>query len=487
MSDEKEFSAHSGRLPVVALVGRPNVGKSSFFNRVTGSRKAIVDDTPGVTRDRHYGRVRWRGRAFVLVDTGGIEPEESEDVIATREAFPGESSAALRRNVTSRMRSQAMRAAEDADVILFMVDGREGMSSEDERIAHWLRQTEKPVWVLVNKVDSPELEAECLPPFYELGAFELRPVSSAHGYGVKGFLDELCEGFSSSAPPARPGEEEEEEEIRVAVIGRPNVGKSSLVNRLAGEERMVVSEMPGTTRDAVDTLITTGEGKRYRVVDTAGIRRKGKVRQRLEKFSVVRALKSIEESDVALVLIDAGEGIAEQDAKIIGYALERGRGCLVIINKWDLVAGDGKRKKQVLDEVERQIRFVGYAPVLKVSALTGSGCGRILPLVARMAEQARMRFGTGRLNRIIEKAVEDHSPPLFRGRRLKFFYAVQVGVRPPAFLLFVNYPDAVHFSYRRYLANRLRDGLGLDLVPFEIRIRERKREKRGGKKRRKRG
>jgi GTP-binding protein len=327
----------------------------------------------------------------------------------------------------------------------------------------------------------PGMEAAAMPPFYELGAFELRPVSSAHGYGIKDFLDELCESF----PPALPAGDGEDGEVRVAVIGRPNVGKSSLVNRLAGEERMVVSDMPGTTRDSVDTLLTLG-GRNYRLIDTAGIRRKGKVRKRIEKFSVVRALKAIEESDVALVLIDAGLGIAEQDAKIIGYALERGRGCLVIMNKWDLVAGDRKAMARVRDEVERQIRFVGYAPVLEVSALTGSGCGRILPLVDRMAEQARMRFGTGEINRIIRRAVEDHSPPLYRGRRLKFLYATQVGTRPPAFLLFVNYPDAVHFSYRRYLANRLREGLGLDLVPFEIRIRERNREKRGGKGKRRR-
>ncbi len=478
MTDEAAVASGGGRMPVVALVGRPNVGKSSFFNRVTGSRKAIVDDTPGVTRDRHYGQVRWRNRAFILVDTGGIEPEEAEDVIVTRKAFPDESSAALRKSVTDRMRSQAMRAAEDADVVLFMVDGREGVSSEDARIADWLRRIEKPVWILVNKVDSAEMEAAALAPFYELGAFELRPVSSAHGYGVRRFLDELCETLA--APLQADGGRDDE--IRIAVIGRPNVGKSSLVNRLVGAERMVVSDMPGTTRDSVDTLLET-EGKKYRLIDTAGIRRKGKVRRKLEKFSVIRALKAIEESDVALVLIDAGEGIAEQDAKIIGYALDRGRGCLVIINKWDLLSGDRRKKSLVMDEVERQIRFVGYAPVLKTSALTGSGCGRILPLVARMAAQARMRFGTGELNRIVKRAVEDHSPPLFRGRRLKFFYATQVGIRPPAFLLFVNYPDAVHFSYRRYLANRLRDGLGLDLVPFEIRIRERKREKRGGRKR----
>ncbi len=474
-------SPDTARLPLVALVGRPNVGKSSFFNRLTRSRKAIVDDTPGVTRDRHYGRVRWHDREFILIDTGGLEPEESEDVIATRAAFPGESSAGIRKKVTNSMRSQAVAAAMDADVVLFMVDGRAGLSSEDTRLAQWLRKSEKPVFVLVNKIDSQELEATSLPPFFELGAEQLWPVSSAHGYGIRQFMDELTATFAVPAVQ----EACESEQIRVSVIGRPNIGKSSLVNRLVGSERMVVSEMPGTTRDSVDTILELGD-KQYRIIDTAGIRRKGKVRQKLEKFSVVRALKAIEESDVTMVLLDGGEGITDQDAKIIGYALERGRGCLVIINKWDLLAGDRKRRTQVMEEVERQIRFVGYAPVLKISALTGSGCDRILPLVDRMVAQAGKRFGTGVLNRIVKKAVEEHSPPLYRGRRLKFFYATQVGTRPPTFLVFVNYPDAVHFSYHRYLTNRFREGLGLDLVPFVIRIRERNREDRGGKKKKKR-
>ncbi len=492
---------NSGRLPLVAMVGRPNVGKSSFFNRLTRSRKAIVDDTPGVTRDRHYGRVRWDAKEFILIDTGGLEPEESDDVIATRAAFPGESSAGIRKKITGNMRSQALTAAMDADIVLFMVDGREGLSSEDIRIYHWLRKSDKPVMVIVNKVDGPELEATLLPSFFEMGVEELWPVSSAHGYGVRSFLDQLTAGFKPAIVAddkaedfvaADPEEEPDAGEgvplpaaIRTAVIGRPNVGKSSLVNRLVGEERMVVSEMPGTTRDSIDTVLRRGN-KEYRIIDTAGIRRKGKVRQKIEKFSVIRALKAIEESDVAMVLIDADEGITEQDAKIIGYALERGRGCLVIINKWDLLAGKRKRMVQVMEEIERQVRFVGYAPLLKVSALTGSGCKRILPMVDRMVNQAGRKFGTGVLNRVLTRAVEGHSPPLYRGRRLKFFYATQVGVRPPSFLLFVNYPDAVHFSYYRYLINCFREGLGLDLIPFNIKIRERNREQRGGKKRKKR-
>jgi len=468
-------------LPLVALVGRPNVGKSSFFNRLTRSRKAIVDDTPGVTRDRHYGRVRVEGKEFILVDTGGLEPEESEDVITTRQAFPGESSALIRKKVTGDMHAQAVSAAMDADVVLFMVDGREGLSSEDNRIFSWLRRSEKPVFVLVNKVDGPELEGSLLPTFYELGVERLWPVSSAHGYGI----NTLVEALLGNLDVAEQVEENDVEQVRVSVIGRPNVGKSSLVNSLLGEERMVVSEMPGTTRDSVDTVLSRG-GKEYRIIDTAGIRRKGKVRQKLEKFSVIKALKAVEESEVTMILIDAGEGITEQDAKIIGYALERGRGCLVIINKWDLLTGDPKGQKHLMEEIERQIRFVGYAPVLKISALKGSGCKKIFPVVDRMVEQAGKRFGTGVLNRLVQKAVEGHSPPLYRGRRLKFLYATQVGSHPPTFLIFVNYPDAVHFSYHRYLTNCFREGLGLDLVPFVIKIRERNREQREGKKKKRR-
>ena len=443
------------RYPIVALVGRPNVGKSSLFNRFAKHRKAIVDPTPGVTRDRHYEQVTIEERTFILVDTGGIE------------GYGREMMAGL-------IREQTRQAMREADVILFLLDGKEGVLPEDYEVADYLRRTEKPVHFLVNKVDSPELEQRLLPQFYELGVDQLWPVSAAHGYGVKSFFEALLE----TLPVFPESEDIPPDTISLACLGRPNVGKSSLINRLLGEERMVVSDVPGTTRDSVDTLLTVGK-QPYLLIDTAGIRRKGKVQEKLEKFSVLQALGALERCDIVLILLDAGEGITEQDTKVLGYAFERGRACMILVNKWDLLHGDGKRQKQLLEEIARATSFVEYAPVLKISALTGAGVKQLLPTVARIYKQYCGAFSTGKLNRILQDALEGHNPPMHQGRRLKFYYTTQISAKPPTFIVFVNYPKGVHFSYLRYLINQFRAGLKLDSIPIKIILKERQRKEYG--------
>lgn len=439
--------------PVVALVGRPNVGKSTLFNRITRGRKAIVDPTPGVTRDRHYEKVTIDDRHFMLVDTGGIELDRDE-------------------TMSSLIQQQTMQAIDEADFIVLLLDARGGLLAEDYEVVRMLRRIDKPVFHVVNKIDGPEQEMTLLSQFYELGIDRLWPVSAEHGYGVLDFLNTL----SAAMQPAESAELLPEDTIRIACIGRPNVGKSSLINRLLGRERMVVSEVPGTTRDSVHTLLETKAG-RYLLIDTAGIRKKGKVTEKLEKFSVLRSLAALEECDIALLLVDAGEGITEQDARVIGYALERGRACLVLVNKWDLVKGDAKKQKWIMNEIAMALRFMEYAPVLKISALTGTGVKKILPAVNEVYEQYRMSFSTNRLNTLLGQAVEAHVPPIHKGKRLKLYYTTQVGVKPPTFVIFANYPKGVHFSYQRFLVNQFRDGLGLSKVPVRIVLKERQRKK----------
>jgi GTPase len=436
--------------PIIALVGRPNVGKSTLFNRITGSNKAMVDAMPGVTRDRNYERVEADGKSFVLVDTGGLESGQDRMVNLIQE--------------------QTWQAIEEADVILFMMDGREGLTTEDHRVITILRKTNKPLHYLVNKIDGPEKEDKLLSSFYELGVESLWPLSAAHGFGLRDFLDHLLAKLPSLPPPA----EEEAAAIGLALIGRPNVGKSSLANQLLGEQRMMVSEIPGTTRDSVDSLLEK-DGRRYLLIDTAGIRRKGKVSDKLEKFSVMRTLKALERCDLALILIDGEEGITEQDTKVIGYGLEQGKACIILVNKWDLIREDKKKQKQIMDEVERLTGFAGYVPVFPISALTGYGVKRLYSTLEEVYRQYTREFNTGQLNRVLRAAVEAHPPATHQGKRVKLYYTTQVTVKPPTFIIFANYPKAVHFSYHRFLVNRFRADLGLELAPIRLILKERQR------------
>ncbi len=446
------------------MIGRLNVGKSTLFNRITRTNRAIIDHTPGVTRDRHYETVIWNGQRFILIDSGGIELDD------------GEAPAVSAKSMTASIREQSLLAVNEADVILFMLDGREGLLPTDYEIAALLRKTDKPTYLVVNKIDGPELEEALLPQFYELGIEKVWPVSAEHRYGVADLLNDLVRDFTPPTDLEQPGLPAGT--IRLACLGRPNVGKSSLINRLMGEERMLVSDIPGTTRDSIDTLLARGE-KNYLLIDTAGIRRKGKVKGKVEKVSVMRALAALERCDLVLLLIDAEEGITEQDTKVIGYSQESGRACLLLVNKWDLVKGDKKRQKNILAELETATPFVGFAPVLTISALTGSGIKRIFPAIEAVYEQYGKSFPTNRLNRLLQQATAMHPPAMHRGRRIKFYYTTQIATKPPAFLMMVNYPKGIHFSYHRYLVNRFREGLGLDKVPVRIMFRERKRKKYG--------
>ncbi len=450
---------------IVALVGRPNVGKSSLFNKLTKSNKAIIDPTPGVTRDRHYETVEWREQKFVLVDTGGIELER---MTAEKLEDP-------EKRISQLIQEQSWQAIQESDIIIFVLDGKDGLTNDDFEMAKLLRKAQKTIYYVVNKVDSEAQEISRLSPFYELGVEKLHPVSAAHGYGINTFMDLMCDNFPTIEDHV---DELPEDTMRIAFLGRPNVGKSSLTNKLLGTDRMVVSDIPGTTRDSVDTLFER-KGKNYLLIDTAGIRRKGKVRDKVEKFSVMRALSSIERSDIALIIIDADEGITEQDTKVIGYCVERGRACLVLLNKWDLLKKDKKRQKWILEEVERTTRFIGYSPTIKISALTGFGVKNIYSILHKVYKQFSLQFSTGKINRVLQSAVEAHPPSLHKGHRIKFYYSTQVATKPPTFIIFVNYPKGVHFSYYRFLVNHFRAELNLDLTILRIFLRERQRKKYG--------
>lgn len=438
---------------IVALVGRPNVGKSTLFNRITRSRKALVDPTPGVTRDRHYDKVMWEDKAFMLVDTGGIE-DVSGDAMG------------------GHIRDQAMAAIEEADIILFIMDGREGVTPQDHEVTKMLRRTEKTVFYVVNKIDSPVQEMDIISQFYELGVEELWALSADHKYGYGTLMDAVAEKLIVNDDDLNLPENT----VKVAFFGRPNVGKSSMINQILGQERMVVSEVSGTTRDSVDTLLTHGNYS-YMLIDTAGIRRKGKTTEKLEKFSILKALAALEKCDIAVVLIDAEEGITEQDTKVIGYTQEQGRGLILVVNKWDLVKDDKVRQQQIMGEIALAVPFVGFAPLLTASALTGYGIKRLFPTIGSVFKQFTTKFPTSALNRLLKDAVEDHSPPIYKNKRLKFYYTSQVGSRPPKFVVMSNSAKGVHFSYERYLVNRFREGLGLDKVPLQLFIRDKNREK----------
>ncbi len=433
--------------PVVALVGRPNVGKSTLFNRMIRSRQALVDDMPGVTRDRHYGEARWNDKPFTLIDTGGFLQGDEDSFAA-------------------QIREQLAMAVAQADALVFVLDGRSGLSPYDWDLADFLRKTGKPVFFVVNKIENLRQQDD-LGEFYALGIDDFYAVSAEHGIGMDDFLDDLVADF----PDVVEAEPDEDEPIRIAIVGRPNVGKSSLANQLFGEARVVVNEAAGTTRDAIE-LSVTRKGQQFVLVDTAGIRRKGKVTQKLEKFSILKSLGSLDDCHVALILIDAAEGITDQDITIAGYAEKRGCGAIFLLNKWDLVDKQEKGEKAWLADLRYKSKFLSYAPAMTISALTGQRCHKILDMAARVYAEYCFRINTGTLNRIIEDAVFREEPSLHKGRRLKFFYATQVATRPPCFVCFVNYPAAVHFSYKRYLINQLRQMIPLSLTPIKLYFRE---------------
>jgi GTP-binding protein len=434
-------------LPVVAIVGRPNVGKSTLFNRLLGKRKAIVEDFPGVTRDRHYAEVTRFERPFLLIDTGGFEPVSEDRLLA-------------------QMREQSQVAVEEADIIFFLMDVKEGLTPSDEEVARMLRRIDKPVFYLVNKVDGEKQELGAS-EFYALGIEKIYSLSAEHGRGINDLIADLEELL----PPA-PAKTEQEDEIRMAVIGRPNVGKSSLVNRLLGYERVVANPASGTTRDSIDTPFVHSN-QRYVLIDTAGIRRKGKVSQTLEKYSAVNALKAMDRAHVVLMVIDAEEGVTDQDLSVAGYAYEKGRALILVVNKWDLPDKDEKTMGNYVAEVRRRFKYLPFAPLVFVSALSGQRVNKIMPVVAEVFEQFNRRIPTAQLNKGLEEFTQRNPPSMARGQRIKFYYAAQAAVRPPTFVLFTSRPDAIHFSYQRYLINSFREKFGFDQVPIRIQFKGR--------------
>lgn len=434
--------------PIVAIVGRPNVGKSTFFNYVCGKRISIVEDTPGVTRDRIYAETEWRNRKFTLIDTGGIEPY-SED------------------RIMQQMRRQAEVAIELADVIVFMVDAKEGMTASDKEIASMLRKTSKPVILVANKVDNIGDPPPEVYEFYNLAMGDVETVSSIHGLGMGDLLDRIY-----SFLPDEKQDDTEEDVIKVAVVGKPNSGKSSLVNRITGEERVIVSDIPGTTRDAIDTYVERNGGK-FVLIDTAGIRRKNKITENIERYSVLRSWTAIERSDVCVIMIDAQDGVTEQDAKIAGYAHEQGKASVIVINKWDLIEKGTGTMEEYRKKIMEKLSFMQYAPVLFISVKTGQRVHRLLELVKFVYEQASLRITTGMLNDLLNEATAMVQPPSDKGKRLKLFYAVQSAVRPPTFIIFMNDTELFHFSYERYLENQLRKSYGFEGTPIRFIPRER--------------
>ncbi len=433
--------------PIVAIVGRPNVGKSTLFNRISGTRKAIVDDMPGVTRDRNYLDVTWNDHTFTLIDTGGFEPEVKEGLLA-------------------QMREQAMLAVEEADLIVFLADGKEGLMPADFEVADLLRRSTKPLIFAVNKIDSQK-RMEGLYDFYSLGLPEPIPVSAEHGTGTDDLMDRIL-----SLIPKYSEEPLSEDVTRLAVIGRPNVGKSSLVNKLLGYERVIVSDVPGTTRDTIDTLLTVDD-KRYLLIDTAGIRKKGRVSQKLEKYTVVQALRSMDRCDVVLLMIDAVEGVTEQDTKVAGYAHDRGKGCIIVVNKWDLIEKETKTYEKYVDDVRFKLKYLAYAPVISISALTGQRAVKVLEVVDKVSAECSKRMGTGVLNRAFQEMTKGHMPGMYMNRAVKFYYITQTSAKPPTFTLFTNFPEGVHFSYERYLENKLREAFGFEGTPIRLQFRKR--------------
>ncbi|WP_054740506.1 ribosome biogenesis GTPase Der [Cellulosilyticum ruminicola] len=433
--------------PIVAVIGRPNVGKSTLFNRLTKTKTSIVDDTPGVTRDRIYGDVEWLNHKFTLIDTGGIEPD-SKDVIL------------------SQMRRQAEAAIESADVIIFLVDVKTGLTDADTHVANMLRKSHKPVVLVVNKVDDMLHQSMGVYEFYNLGLGEPIPISSGQALNMGDMLDEVVSHF-----PQTSEEEEEEDKIRVAIIGKPNVGKSSLVNRIVGEERVIVSDIAGTTRDSVDTEVTIN-GQDYVLIDTAGIRRKSKVKENIERYSVIRTLAAIERADVVLIVISAEEGVTEQDTKIAGMAHEAGKGCIIVVNKWDAIEKNDKTMNQYSKDLTNELAYMQYAPQMFISALTGQRVPKLFETIFAIHQNQSQRISTGILNDVLYEAMAMNQPPSDKGKPLKIFYMTQVSIKPPTFVIFVNDKELMHFSYQRYIENQMREAFGFKGTPVRFIVRE---------------
>ena len=437
--------------PVIAIVGRPNVGKSTLFNRILGDRISIVEDTPGVTRDRIYGEGEWLGRKFMLIDTGGLEPYSKDEIL-------------------SKMRLQAELAIDSADAILFLTDIKTGMTATDQEIAAMLLKSQKPIVLACNKTDQPGQPPMELYEFYNLGLGDPIPISSTHGMGLGDLLEALFEHL-----PEATDEEEDDEVIKVAIIGKPNAGKSSLINRIVGEERVIVSNIPGTTRDAIDTPFEK-DGQKYLLIDTAGMRKRGKIEENIERYSVVRSLMAIDRADVCVMMIDATEGVTEQDTKIAGYAHEQGKGMIVAVNKWDLLTKENGTFEEYTRKVYEGFAFMQYAKVVCISALTGQRVDKLFSLICHVAEKNAMRISTGLLNDVLNECQSRVQPPTDKGRRLKILYITQASTKPPTFILFVNDKELAHFSYIRYIENRIRETFQLDGTPVRFIIRERERE-----------
>ena len=434
--------------PIIAIVGRPNVGKSTLFNKIVGSRLAIVEDSPGITRDRLYADASWLNYNFTLIDTGGLDPDS--DHFIAKQVF-----------------HQAEIAIDTADVILFVVDGKAGILEADKTVADILRKVQKKVLLIVNKIDAPAKQENDIYEFYGLGLGDPIPVSAGQALGLGDMLDEVIRLL-----PKPTGEEEEDEIIRVAIVGKPNVGKSSLINRILGEERVIVSDTPGTTRDSVDTPFKH-QNRQYVFIDTAGLRRKSKIKENIERYSIVRAISAVERADVCVLLIDAQEGITEQDVKIAGIAHERGKAAIIAVNKWDAVEKDTHTMKKFSEKIDTELSYMPYAPKLFISALTGQRVNKLFELIYTVYQNNAMRISTGLLNDVIIEATAIHQPPSDKGKALRVFYTTQVSVKPPTFIFFVNDSKLMHFSYRRFLENRLRDAFGFAGTPIHFIVRER--------------
>jgi GTPase len=435
--------------PVIAIVGRPNVGKSTLFNRIAGKQKAIVIDEPGATRDRNYMDCIWHDKAFTLIDTGGFEPASEERILI-------------------QMREQTNLAIEEADVIIFLMDGKDGLTPTDMEIARQLRGKDKKIFYVTNKVDGDRHE-EMLNEFYRLGIDQFYPISAQHGLGV----DELLASVTHDFPSVAEEKDDQDTIIRIAIVGKPNVGKSSLVNRILGKERSIANPVPGTTRDAIDMPVKV-HGKNYLLIDTAGIRRKSKISLTLEKYSVVQALKSINRCDIALVLIDAEEGLTDQDTKIIGLAYERGKACIIVVNKWDKIEKDNSTVGKFVEDIKDKIKFMDFAPIIFVSAVTGQRAPKIFDLIDEVYSQFTKRIGTSLLNDLVEKSVQKNPMARYANRQVHISYATQTDIKPPTFVFFVSNIKGIHFSYERYLINQIRSNFGFELVPLKIVFRKKR-------------